>query len=107
MDGGIAANLPVSAARKMGAEFVIASDVIPRKSPHNLPKDPLQTFSRSLDLVLKRLSAEEAGKADVLIDLEMEEDIWHLDIHKANKLITAGEIAAHRVINKIKRQVGN
>lgn len=103
VDGGVAANVPVEVARKMGAEFVIASDVIPCKFIHGLPRDPLQVFGRSLDLILKKLSCEEAQGADILVELEMEEDIWHLDLHKAKKLIAAGEVAAHRAINKIRK----
>jgi len=106
VDGGISSNVPVAAVRNMGAEFVIASDVIPKKYVSAFPRDPLQVFSRSLDLILKKLSSEEAHKADILIELEMEEDIWQLDLHKAKKLITAGEVAAHRVINKIRRSLG-
>lgn len=105
VDGGIAANVPVRMARRMGAEFVIASDVVPTRPPHRFPRDPFQVLGCSLDLILKKLSSPEAHQADVLIELEMEEDIWHLDLHKAKKLITAGEVAAHRVINKIKRSL--
>lgn len=105
VDGGIAENVPVDVAKNMGANFVIASDVIPAKKIRSLPRDPLQSLGVSLDLILKKLSAEESQRADVLIELELEEDIWHLDLHKAKKLITAGEVAASRVINKIKRSL--
>lgn len=105
IDGGIAGNVAVDAARKLGAEYVIAVDVIPARSVRAVPSDPLQMLSRSLDIILKKLSSNEAHRADVLIELEMEEDIWHLDLHKAQKLITAGEVAAHRAINKIKRDL--
>lgn len=105
IDGGIAGNVPVDVAREMGADYVIASDVVPAHSVKSIPADPLQVLGRSLDLMLKRLSREEALRADVLIELSMEEDIWHLDLHKAKKLIVAGEVAAHRVINKIKKDL--
>jgi NTE family protein len=105
VDGGMTSNVPVDTVRSMGAEFVIASDVVPEKYVRTLPQDPLQLFGRSLDLVLKRLSREECSRAEVKIQLEMEEDIWHLDLHKANKLIAAGEVAAHRVINKIRKSL--
>lgn len=106
IDGGIASNVPVDVVREAGAEYVIASDVITSKTVRTIPADPLQMMSRSLDLGLKKLSYEEAHRADALIELEMEEDIWHLDLHKAKKLITAGEVAAHRVINKIRKDLG-
>jgi NTE family protein len=106
IDGGIAANVPVDAARRLGAEFVIACDVIPGKLSRNLPRDPFQVFGCSLDLIFKRLSSEEARRADILIELELEEDLWYLDLHKAKRLIAAGEVAAHRSINKIKKALG-
>ncbi|MGB9613216.1 MAG: patatin-like phospholipase family protein [Candidatus Margulisiibacteriota bacterium] len=104
VDGGVASNVAVAAARKMGADYVIACDVIPEKIVQ-IPRDPLQTLGRCLDLILKKLSKAEASLAEVLITLETSEDIWHLDLHKAKKLIAAGEVAAHRVINKIKRDL--
>ncbi len=103
IDGGLASNVPVDVARRMGAEFVIASNVIPTKYVRSLPRDPLQAFGRSLDLLLNRLSRDETSRADILVQLELEEDIWHLDLNKAKKLISAGEIAAHRMINKIRK----
>ncbi|HVN67830.1 MAG TPA: patatin-like phospholipase family protein [Candidatus Sulfotelmatobacter sp.] len=106
IDGGIASNVPVDLARQMGARYVIASDVIPEKSIKVLPSEAMQVLGRSLDLVLKKLQYAEARRADALIELEMEgEDIWHLDLHKARKLIAAGEIAAHRHINKIRKDL--
>ena len=45
IDGGIAANVPVDIMRKLGADFVIASDVIPRKLIQI--RDSLQVFGRS------------------------------------------------------------
>lgn len=103
IDGGIAANVPVNVAKQMGAGYIIASDVIPRKSVQAVPRDPGQALGRSLDIIFKKLSSEETKLADVLIELEMEEDIWHLDLHKAKKLITAGEVAAHRHSHEISK----
>ena len=106
VDGGIASNVPVLAARQMGADYVIASDVVPAKYLMAAPKDPLQAFGRALDLMLRNGSVEEAKTADALIEFEMgDEDIWHLDFHKAKQLITAGEVSAHRMLSKIKRSL--
>ena len=106
IDGGISSNVPVDVAREMGADYVIASDVIPTKSVRSIPADPLQMLGRSLDIIFKKLSAEEAHRSDTFVEIQMEEDIWHLDLHKAKKLITAGEAAAHRHINKIRKDLG-
>ncbi|OGB90547.1 hypothetical protein A2625_03260 [candidate division WOR-1 bacterium RIFCSPHIGHO2_01_FULL_53_15] len=106
IDGGIASNVPVDLAREMGADYVIASDVIPETTINVLPGEAMQVLGRALDLVLKKLQREEAGRADTLIELKMEaEDIWHLDLHKARKLIAAGEVAAHRLSRKIRQDL--
>jgi NTE family protein len=106
IDGGIASNVPVDTAREMGADYVIASDVVPEKTINVLPKEAMQVFGRALDLVLKKMQREEAARADTLVELTMEEeDIWHLDFHKARKLIAAGEVAAHRLIHKIRQDL--
>jgi len=106
VDGGLGDNLPVDVVKKMGANFTIAVDVVPAKPIHTLPRDPFQMYGRAFDIVMHKLSVEQRKKADILIDPYIEEDIWHLDLHKAKRLIAAGENSANRVINRIKRKLG-
>lgn len=103
VDGAISANLPVDLAKQMGANFIIASDVVPTCPVNYLPKDPFQVFGRSLDIILHKLSLEQRKQADILIEPKMDEDIWHFDLHKAKKLIAAGEAAAHQSLRKLQR----
>lgn len=98
IDGGIASNLPVGTAREMGANYIIASDVIPSTPPHHLPQTPIHILSRSLDLILHKLSLEERRTADILIEPRYFEDIYPFDMHKARKLIAAGELAAQKAL---------
>lgn len=106
VDGGLSDNLPVDIAKQMGADYVIASDVVPSKPIHTMPKDSIQVLGRSLDIFTHKLSIENRKKADILIEPQIDEDVWHLDLHKAKHLISAGEVAAHKVINRIKRDLG-
>lgn len=103
VDGAISENLPVGVVKKMGANYVIASDVIPAKPVRYLPKDPLQVFSRSLDIVLHQLSVGERKKADILIEPQFGEDIYPFDLHRVKKLIAAGEAAAHSALRNLRR----
>jgi len=105
IDGGISYNLPVDVVKNMGANFTIAVDVVPSQPIHYLPKDPFQVFGRALDIVLHKISIEQRKKANVLIEPKMDEDIWHLDLHKAKRLIAVGEAAAYRALGKIKRSL--
>ncbi|MBI5399848.1 patatin-like phospholipase family protein [Candidatus Saganbacteria bacterium] len=102
IDGGLAYNLPVSVVRELGANFVIASDVIPAIPPHHLPQTPLHVFGRALDILLNKLSFQERKLADILIEPHYSEDIYPFDMHKARKLIAAGEIAAHKALKYVK-----
>ncbi|OGC23359.1 hypothetical protein A2291_06840 [candidate division WOR-1 bacterium RIFOXYB2_FULL_42_35] len=103
VDGGISNNLPVDVARKMKTNFVVAVDVVPAKTDDARPKDPMQVFGRSLDIVLHRLSQEQRKAADILIEPSFDQDVWHLDLGKAKQLIKAGEVAAQAVVNRLKR----
>jgi NTE family protein len=104
VDGGIGNNLPVDVARKMGADYVIAVNIIPSRPVRDLPRDPFQVFGRSLDIVLNKLSAVQRASADLLIEPEIQkEDIWHLDRDKAKRLISAGEAAARQALETLRR----
>ena len=102
VDGGLSDNLPVDVVIEMGANFVLASDVIPSKPISFIPKDAIQVFGRSVDIMMHNLSVESRKKADVLIEPYINEDVWQLDLHKAKHLIAAGEFAAHKLIKRIK-----
>lgn len=101
IDGGIGNNLPVDIVKRMGANYVIAVDVVPGRPIRYLPRDPVQVFGRSIDIALHKLSAQQRKAADILIEPQIEEDIWHLDLHKAEELISHGEEAALEIIDKI------
>lgn len=107
VDGGLANNLPVDVVKAMGANYCIAVDVVPSRPVRHLPKDAFQAYGRAFDIVMHKLSLEQRKMADMLIEptLEIDEDIWHLDVNKSKKLIAAGEAAARSVINRIKRLV--
>ncbi|MGB9770013.1 MAG: patatin-like phospholipase family protein [Caldisericum sp.] len=89
-DGGILSNAPVDVAKEMGAEKVILVDV-----------NPLQTFRRKenfrnafdiilrvLDITLDTLYIDELAKADYLIQIPLNFDIFDFD--KKEEIIKIG-----------------
>jgi hypothetical protein len=90
----------------MGADFVIAVDCVPGEELVDDPKNVVQAVGRAVDLMLKKLSEPGRTGADILIEPEFDEDIWHLDLHLARSLIRDGEAAALKVIGNIKKQLG-
>lgn len=107
VDGGTVNNLPVEIARKLGANIIIAVDVVPSYSFKTDPKDIFQVLGRSLDLILHKASIENRDAADYLIEPYIIEGIWHLDVNRGPELIKAGEDAAARVVIKIKKKLKN
>lgn len=87
VDGGASANLPVDTVRKMGADFVIAVDVIPDVQITEVPKNMALIVDRGLDLLLKR--QRQGVTADLFLK-PVTESISSFDIKKAGRLIELG-----------------
>jgi NTE family protein len=103
VDGGLGDNLPVSTARKMGAGYVIAVDVVPSQPVMTLPKDPFQMYGRAFDILMHKTTLKQRREADILIEPHIDEDIWHTDLGKADRLIAAGEAAAKQALRRLRR----
>jgi NTE family protein len=100
VDGGLINNLPVAAARKMGAEYVIAVDLsapllAPRKPPANL----LEMWFLSLATLIRN-THREASLADVVIFPAVGDFNW-VDLSQIPVLIERGRDAAQRVLPRI------
>jgi NTE family protein len=101
MDGGVSDNLPVRAARMLGADFVIASSIF---GLH---------FSRYNSVLLRGVSAIEnavrwAGGGLLLADCVIESDIGRYDywsFRKRQQLVEAGERAAEAHIDEIRAAI--
>lgn len=105
VDGGLTDNVPTDVVKLMGADFIIAADVVPGGNLEREPDNALQIFGRTIDLVMKRLSEDGRKLADILIEPEIPQDIWHLDVDKAARLIKIGEEATAGRILEIKTRL--
>ncbi|MEA3494237.1 MAG: patatin-like phospholipase family protein [Candidatus Margulisiibacteriota bacterium] len=105
VDGGVTGyQVPVDTAKKMGAKFIIASDVVPIFPVSHLPLDPIHVFERSANILMHKLALSQIYRADILIQPQIsEEDLWHLDESKARRLISAGEGVALQALKKLRR----
>jgi NTE family protein len=70
VDGGLLNNLPVSVVREMGAEYIIAVDLLPRRELERRPKNLLEMWYLTYNALLRSLHRE-AEQADCLITPEM------------------------------------
>ncbi len=98
VDGGVSMNLPVSVAREMGADIVIAIDVSRPLSKREALNSPLAVTEQITSILTQRGTAEELGKLtdrDILIVPDLG-DMGSADFDRAGVAIPAGISAAER-----------
>lgn len=102
IDGGVVSNVPTKAVKKLGAEIVIAVDVLASGATYwGKPSTLLGIFFQSTMMLLRAASKAHHYRADVVII----PNIAHLrpdEIGKMDEFIKAGEAAALEKINEIK-----
>jgi len=100
VDGFLTELVPSVAARKMGADIVIAVHLEPGllDAP---PRNTIEIISRSFSIL--QSSAEQSWRAatDVLIEPNVHHILWD-QFSKTPQLVAAGESAAHDAVPKIK-----
>ncbi|MFQ6122218.1 MAG: patatin-like phospholipase family protein [Dehalococcoidales bacterium] len=115
VDGGLVNPVPVSLVRRMGADFIIAVNVIPGVVDRAHPagkegtrgsKEPnvIQVLLQSLHIGAYSLVRASLEGADVVI----EPNVVHFgagDLNHAQECILQGELAAQNSIPEIKRQL--
>jgi NTE family protein len=104
VDGGIAMNLPVEVAQRMGAERIIAVDVGTPPSGDVESLSTLGVISHTFSVLAKRNVAEELellAQGDLLIVPELEE-VRSADFDKLLLGVKIGEEAARRVEDELR-----
>lgn len=113
VDGALVNPVPVNIVKQMGADFIIAVNVIPgvtervnqaNKEPAKKPKEPniIHVMIQSIHIgtySLVRASLEEA-------DIVIEPQLAHInagDFHRAQECIREGKLAAQAAIPEIKK----
>ncbi len=102
VDGGVVANLPVDAARAMGAEIVIAVDLgqplATRERPDSIPG----VLAQSLDALSRREVERALADSDIALRPAVTE--WGLlDFQAARELIARGAEAARAQLDPLRR----
>jgi NTE family protein len=106
IDGGTMNNLPVSVARDLGADYLIAVDVLPPPVlPIKRPKNIFEMWWLALYTMI-RARYIDAQLADVLI----QPDIAHtsfFDFGQTDMLVSKGRAAAQEHVARIKADLGS
>jgi NTE family protein len=110
VDGGLVNPVPVSTVRKMGADFVIAVNVIPpmgvRLQPGKEAKAPgiFQSMLHSFYIATYSLVRSGLAGADIVIEPKLPH-VGYGDFHRGSESIAQGEIAAKELIEQIKQRL--
>lgn len=106
IDGGVVAPIPTAAARSLGAEIVIAVDVLACGATYwGSPSTLLGVTFQSAMMLLRTAALNQHFYADIVIVPE----IAHLrpdEIGKMDEFVKAGEEAARSKIEEIKKLIG-
>ena len=100
VDGGLLNNLPVSVAREMGAEYIIAVDLLSPPQLERVPKNLFEMWYLTFNALLRALHRE-AEQADCLITPKMGR-LDFVDFSRVPDLIRRGREAAEAHIAQIK-----
>jgi NTE family protein len=103
IDGGVVSPMPTGPARDLGADIVIAVDLLTCGSTYwGRPSTLLGMFFQSAMMMLRTASKNQHYRADIVI----EPQIAHIrpdEIAKRDELVALGEKAALEKIDEIKR----
>lgn len=104
IDGGASLNVPVPIVKKMGADIVLAIDVIPRTYHTHPPKYLHLLIDRGLDLLLNQISDQHTKSADLTL-YPVTKPINSFELNKAPDLIEMGRQAVFEKLGAIKKLV--
>lgn len=101
VDGGVTANVPIGAVKKLGSDKVLAVIVGGKLKEVNPPKTALEVILRADEIAKFKLFRTTLKEADFIIDIDLKEFHW-TDFSRIDELIKKGEEATREAINKIK-----
>ncbi len=99
VDGGVVSPVAVDAARRLGADIVIAVD-LSGDADSSLPKGIIEVILQSINIMHTKLSAAQLAKADIVISPKVGY-LGSTDFTKRHEAVLEGEKAALAVLPKI------
>ena len=99
VDGFLAAPVPVEAARRLGADVVIAVQL--EAGAVSRPRTMIDVISRSFSILQRYAHAEWRAQADIIIEPDVKNFIWD-NFEKSPDMIAAGEAATRMALTQIR-----
>lgn len=106
VDGGLVSPVPVEVAKHLGADIVIAVDIL-AQPVYTETSNIWGLFNQNINIMQKHLAQEELKGADVIIQPDLREKVHIFDVKGREATMFAGQIATLKVIPELKRIMGN
>lgn len=100
VDGGLVSPVPVDVARQLGADIVIAVDIL-AQPVHTPTTNVWGLFNQNINIMQNRLATEELKHADIVIQPEIHEKAHIFDVKERESTIYSGEVAAMKKLGEI------
>ena len=100
VDGGLVSPVPVQVARELGADVVIAVDILAQPI-HTETSNVWGLFNQNINIMQGRLAEEELKDADVVIQPDLREKAHIFDIKGREMTMQAGIDAAQSKLSEI------
>ncbi len=100
VDGGVVSPVPVEVARDLGADVIIAVDILAQPI-HTETTNVWGLFNQNINIMQNRLAKEELQYADIVIQPDLREKAHIFDVKGREATMQAGVAAALAQINAI------
>lgn len=104
VDGGLVSPVPVNIARDLGADLVIAVDILAQPM-YTETSNIWGLFNQNINIMQNTLAAKELRHADVVIQPDLRDKAHIFDVSARQKTILAGQTAAELKLNEIKNLI--
>jgi NTE family protein len=105
VDGGTVANLPVRVARELGADYVVAVDIVPGLDGSHRPHDMKDMLLMTFDIRSRATQAADEDAADCLICPSLT-GMPPWDFSVVEQMETLGRAAADEALPQLKADLG-
>jgi len=100
VDGGLVSPVPVNVARELGADIVIAVDILAQPM-YTETTHVWGLFNQNINIMQKHLAQEELKHADIVIQPDLREKAYIFDVQGREATMQAGVVAAYGKLGQI------
>lgn len=100
VDGGLVSPVPVNVARDLGADVIIAVDILAQPI-HTETSNVWGMFNQNINIMQNKLAAQELKNADIVIQPDLREKVHIFDVKGREATMQAGQNAVQMKLKEI------